>query len=141
MGQFSYSFVSSLLHSIWQSAVLLLIYIIINAVFTKQLPGIKRNALYFLLIAQVIISCLTFFICYTGTAYPGGIAQISFNAIIRHTFLERFTPWLITAYTFGVAFKTAGLIYNWYHLKIDLVKTWIRPGVDLRLFTSIKAHE
>ena len=43
MGLFSYSLCMSLLHSLWQSALLLLLYLLWQLIFRKQTPAIKRN--------------------------------------------------------------------------------------------------
>ena len=60
MGLFSYSLCMSLLHSLWQSALLLLLYLLWQLIFRKQTPAIKRNTLLSLLTIQLFFSILTF---------------------------------------------------------------------------------
>ena len=66
MGNFSYSFCMSLLHSLWQAALLMLVYAVLEAGIKKHAPAFKRNLLYVLLLTQCILAITTFFVYYTG---------------------------------------------------------------------------
>ena len=57
-----YSFLITLLHSVWQSALLLLLYGCFHKMFASCAPLLKRNMLYSLLGWQLVLSILTFFI-------------------------------------------------------------------------------
>jgi hypothetical protein len=64
-----HGFIITLLHSIWQSALLFLIYVGINFLVKDQLPKAKRNILYLILFCQVLVSAFTFF-AYTSDLIP-----------------------------------------------------------------------
>ncbi len=143
MSQFSYSFCLSLFHSLWQSALLYVLYLAIQPIVKKQLPAFKRNILYALLFSQVIISVFTFFIYYTNTSnFYRDIIETNFSALlIKEPLLEKYASWITTIYTLVISFKTVQLLYNWHRFKQLCNTTLVKPTVDLKLFTLKKVHE
>ena len=65
MEQFAYSFAITMMHSIWQMALLLLMYYIATALFSKWPPLAKRNLLLFVLGAQLLSSIASFYFVYS----------------------------------------------------------------------------
>ena len=143
MSQFSYSICLSLFHSLWQCALLLAFYSVIQPLIRKQLPSFKRNILYGLLSAQVIISFITYFIYYNGSlTFYRDIIDANFSALlVRQPLIEKLSPWIFSIYTSIIFFKSILLIYNWYRFKWVCKSTLIKPSVDLKLFTLKKANE
>ncbi len=143
MGQFSYSLCLSLFHSLWQAALLLFIYSAFHGIIKKQLPSVKRNVLYLLVLTQVIISGFTFYIYYTGALeFYQEVFEAKMNALfIKQPFLERAAPWIIGTYTFILSLKAIRLIYNWQRFKQTCSSSLIKPPVDIRLFSFVKANE
>lgn len=143
MSQFSYSLCLSLFHSLWQSALLLLFYFAIQPLTRKQLPSFKRNILYTILLFQLVIFVITFFIYYAGsvTLYRN-IIETGFSGLLgKQPFIEKISPWIISIYTSIIFFKSLSLIYNWYRFKKLCTSTMTRPTIDLKLFTIKKANE
>ncbi|MFT3911600.1 MAG: M56 family metallopeptidase [Ferruginibacter sp.] len=143
MSQFSYCFCLSLFHSLWQCALLLVFYSAIQPVIRKQLPSFKRNVLYGLLLTQVIISCLTFFIYYSGSLdlYKDLIATNFSGLVLQQPLIEKIAPWIIALYTSVIFFKSMLIVYNWYRFRKVCKSTFIKPSIDLKLFTFKKANE
>jgi len=144
MSQFSYSFCLSLFHSLWQSALLLILYAAIHPIVKKQLPSFKRNLLYGLLFSQVIISSCTFLIYYSSSfGFYRDIIEpgVSTFLLAQQSFIEKYSYWIISFYILVISLKTIQLLYNWYRFKRLCNTTLIKPSVDLKLFTVRKAYE
>lgn len=144
MIQFSYSFCMALLHSFWQAALLLLLYIAIDKVIQRNnAPLAKRNFLYLSIAAQLVLFVCTFSVYFFGAQGVGNIAVIVQNmtAYIGADSLQLLTPWIFTFYSFIIAYKLIKAIYTWLHFKHKYKNGLQRPGVELKLFTELKAHQ
>lgn len=143
MVHFSYCFCLTLIHSLWQAAVLFCIYHGFNAVIRNTKPVVKRNILFSLLFAQVLISISTFFIYYSGSEsfYTAYIPENIAANLSTLPLLERLAPWLIGAYCIVLLFKSVHLVYNWIHFKGYSNTSWIKPSAELRLFTKVKSFQ
>ena len=143
MVHFSYCFCLTLLHSLWQAALLLFMYMGFTSIIKKNNPVVKRNILYSLLLAQVILSISTFFIFYTGPVsfYTDYIAANFPDMFTSSPWLEKLAPWLIGAYMLTLLFKSIHLIFNWMRFKANGKISWIKPAIDLKLFTKLKSFE
>lgn len=143
MGQFAYGFSLTLLHSLWQSALLLLVYSLINLVIKRQPPSASRNFLYILLLTQLTISCITFWIYYSGleNLYNPLIALDYASLFTAPPLFQTIAPWVLYFYLLIVSYKSISLLYHWNKFKKDSRHTWIKPSITLKLFTLVKAHE
>ena len=143
MEHFSYSLFLSLLHSLWQGAVLLCLYMGAGIFMGRSNPAHKRNVLFFLLAAQLITTITTFFMYYTGSGifYSSYIVSGFSELFIRRPYMEIGAPWMIGAYLFALMFKTTRLFVNWHRFRINVRSSWIKPSVNFKLFTAIKANE
>ncbi len=103
MGHFSYCFCISLIHSLWQGAVLLGIFKLLHP--KRSDPSSKRNFLYFLLLAQVLLSVCTFYIYYTGNLPGYNVYITAYDDFIKFSlsYIEKFSPML--AFTVGNVFR------------------------------------
>ena len=143
MAHFSYSLLLSLMHSLWQAALMLSLYLVAGPLLKRNNPLYKRNILFILLATQFFLTVSTFFIYYTGTAfYYLEFIDTNLSGILTgQSYLESIAPWLTGAYLFVLAFKTIQLVFSWQQCKISGKASWIKPSIDLKLFTAVKANE
>lgn len=137
-----YSFLITLLHSVWQSALLLLLYGCFHKMFSNSPPLLKRNMLYSLLGWQLVLSIATFFLLHFNLLpfYVGTINSIIGNTNIQQ-WLQFFSLPLMSAYWLVVLFKVVNalrqrnLLHSYYNKQVQ------KPSIDVRLFTRNKAYQ
>ena len=144
MIQFAYSFCMAMLHSLWQAALLLLLYVIVDRLTHKNnAPIAKRNFLYIAIVAQLVLFTGTFFIYFSGAAgfaiLYGAIDAI--NASLGGSSIKLITPWIFGIYLFIIAGKLLKAVYNWYQFKVQFKSGLQKPAVELKLFTELKAYQ
>ena len=137
-----YSFLITLLHSVWQSALLLLLYGCFHKMFASCAPLLKRNMLYSLLGWQLVLSIATFFILHLNLL-PFCVETI--NSIIGNTniqhWLQSYSVPLISAHSLVVLFKVVNALRQRHLLHSYYNKQLQKPSLDLRLFTRNKAYQ
>jgi len=132
----------AMLHSLWQAALLLLLYFAIDKIVHRNnAPLAKRNFLYFSIAAQLILFSLTFFIFFFNSAAPGNLTAItqSITDYIGTGNIQSIAPWIFSLYIFIIAYKLMKAIYSWHHFKQQYKTGLQKPSVDLKLFTELKA--
>ena len=143
MIQIAYSFCMAMLHSLWQAALLLLLYIIVDSFTHKNnAPLAKRNFLYIAVAAQLILFLCTFSIYFSGTVASGtfaGAVQAITGALGENT-IKIITPWIFSIYIFIIAGKLLKAVYNWHQFKTQFRLGLQKPAVELKLFTELKAY-
>jgi beta-lactamase regulating signal transducer with metallopeptidase domain len=134
----------AMLHSYWQAALLLLLYIIVDKLTHKNnAPLAKRNFLYAAITAQLVLFLCTFSIYFFNNE---GIGTLS-NAVqnLADAFgsesLKIITPWVFSAYILIIAGKLMKAVYSWYHFKHQFKTGLQKPAVELKLFTQLKAYQ
>ncbi len=140
----SYSFCMTMLHSFWQAALLLLLYITVDKLIHKNnAPLAKRNVLYATLLTQLILSAFTFTVYYFDTRGTGMITAITeiLTTKIGLNTPQLITPLVFSVYIFVIAFKLFKAIYSWYNFKTQLNTGLQKPAVELKLFTELKAYQ
>ncbi len=144
MTEFSYSFCMAMMHSLWQSALLMLLYLAADAIFLRRnTPLVKRNFLFVILFSQVLLFTLTFFVFYSGSpVYQAekGIGRVVTSLFYNDT-MQLAAPWLFLLYSLVIGYKLTRAVYSWAGFKKQYQLGLQKPGVDLRLFTSLKAHQ
>ena len=137
-----YSFLITLLHSVWQSALLLLLYGCFHKMFASCAPLLKRNMLYSLLGWQLVLSFLTFFLLHFNLLpfYVETINSIIGNTNVQH-WLQSFSVPLMSAYWLVVLFKVVNALRQRHLLHSYYNKQLQKPSIDLRLFTRNKAYQ
>jgi beta-lactamase regulating signal transducer with metallopeptidase domain len=143
MPQLSYSFCMSMLHSLWQAGLLLLVYFFAEIVVQqKAYPLQKRNWLFVLLLSQIILFILTFSIYYFNTADNSGVNSISHTItnILSANSIHAATPWLFSFYLLVISYKMTRALYEWIHFKKQFHSGLQKPAIDLKLFTAAKAN-
>lgn len=137
-----YSFLITLLHSVWQSALLLLLYECFHKMFASCAPLLKRNMLYSLLGWQLVLSITTFFLLHFNLLpfYVETINGIIGNSNVQH-WLQFFSLPLMSAYGLVVLFKVVNALRQRHLLRSYYNKQVQKPSIDVRLFTRNKAYQ
>ena len=55
--------------------------------------------------------------------------------------LKLITPWIFSLYMFIITGKLIKAVYSWYQFKYQFKTGLLKPTVDLKLFTELKAHQ
>ena len=141
MEQFAYSFALTLMHSIWQMALLLLVYGVATTLLKKCAPLAKRNLLYLLLGTQLITSILSFYILYSHPFdnFGKSIPLILNNFIASQNWLEAYAKIICWLYVLVVVYKLARAAVYFTHFSNRYHSSLIKPCIDIRLFTQLKA--
>jgi beta-lactamase regulating signal transducer with metallopeptidase domain len=136
---FFYSFTETLLHSLWQSALLLIAYAGITAVAKQMHPLQKRNALYLLIAAQLLFSAVTFFLFATNSSFH----QISIAKLLNagnEGLVSTYAPFAFYAWLLVAITKSGIILKQWFSFKKKLAESFIRPSADLKVFTQLKSY-
>ncbi|RYY46706.1 MAG: hypothetical protein EOO06_13945 [Chitinophagaceae bacterium] len=141
MEQFAYSFAITLMHSIWQMALLLLVYYAIVSLFRSWPALAKRNLLLMALMAQFITSLVSFYFIYSSPFldYREDIQALLQTFGSSQTWLLQYAPLIFSAWTIGVIYKITLAAWNWKRFNSFYKSSLIKPSVDLRLFAEAKA--
>ena len=120
MIQFTYSFCMAMLHSFWQAALLMLLYVTVDKLTHKNnAPLAKRNFLYVAIAALLILFAGTFSIYFFSAVGMGSLAGIVQNltASLNAASIKIITPWIFSLYIFIIAYKLIKAVYSWLHFK------------------------
>ena len=140
MEQFSYHFIATMLHSLWQSALLLVFFGTITLVKPKLSPLSKRNLLLSMLAVQVIYSLATFYFLATDTT-QGLLAAFSYSvsAVVATSWLQGNAIFIFLFYILLVAGRLCSSSVQWSVFKKGYKRNLVKAPLDLRLFTEAKA--
>ncbi|MEO5942540.1 MAG: M56 family metallopeptidase [Ferruginibacter sp.] len=141
MKEFYYSSAVTMLHSIWQMAVLLILSLFCFGLFTKLHPTFKRNVLYTVILLQVCTSFFTFFYYYNKPVFYENIFAGLISKHIIGSGLQQSAGYIFYAYSFIVFFKIGSLIINCISFKNKYSSDLQRPCSDTRMFSTLKAYE
>lgn len=144
MIQFAYSFCMAMLHSLWQAALLYLLYAIANKVIHKHnAPIAKRNFLYLAITTQLFLFIITFLICLTGAEGFGGLTNSlkTIKEAIDDNGFAIITPWIFGLYLVIITAKISMAVYGWLSFKKQYMAGLQKPAVELKLFTELKAYQ
>lgn len=141
MAQFSYSFCMAMLHSLWQAGLLMLLYLAADKIFLRNnSPLLKRNFLFGILLSQVLLFTLSFFVFYFNSplySSEEGIGKTIANIINSKT-IQAVSPWIFLLYCSIIGYKLVQSVYAWIRFKQQYKLGLQRPAVELRLFTELK---
>ncbi|MBS1512260.1 MAG: M56 family metallopeptidase [Bacteroidetes bacterium] len=144
MAHFSYSFCMSMLHSLWQAGILYLAYLVPAVLFQHRLsPLQKRNWLYILVLSQLLLFTVTFFIYYSGidTGADSSILLHRITEAVPADTLATFAPWIFGAYIVIIVYRFTRAWYQWKVFKTSFYTGLEKPVIDLKLFTMLKAEQ
>lgn len=135
-----YSFMVTLLHSVWQSALLLLLYRGFEKISSSSTPLYKRNVLFSILGAQLLLSVATFMLIHFN---PRPHYLQNSYAVLGTSFLQQWIQEnsivLMSAYAMVVLFKMTKALSQRHRLYSFYSKDVQKAAIELRLFTKEKA--
>ena len=138
---FFYSFIETLFHSIWQAALLLCVYLLINNIEKKFHPLQKRNFLYLLLLSQLIISIVTFLSFINGSSFALTIGFTNALKQPHFLFLSDYYSLIFTIYLSIVFIKFLQIIFQWTIFKTNYTEKLKKPCADLKTFTLYHSQQ
>lgn len=143
MEHFSYCLSLSLLHSLWQSALLLGLYSLYSHTAGNHSPSAKRNMLLGMILLQVMLSISTCYMYYNGfvITVTSSLTEKLSGLMQSGSYVRMLAPWITAAYALAVLYKISALIYQWNQFKNGISGQKIKPGSDIRLFTKVKAMQ
>ena len=135
---FFYLFLLTLINSLWQSAVLLLLYYTISSSIKNIHPLQKRNLLYGFLFLQIGLSILSF---YCLKYKP----SLSYTFTLENNWLNDFLlnneVLLFCIYAVLVILKMSLVGYQWSKFYFNYKKYIQKPALELRLYASSHAMQ
>jgi beta-lactamase regulating signal transducer with metallopeptidase domain len=134
---FFYSFIGMLLHSIWQAGLLALVYICVHALATNMHPLQRRNLLYSLLSAQVIVSIFTFLIYFVEKDFR----VVTTTSIVSLSWLSNYANIIFGFYSIIVLYKLLSVIFQWKLFIKNYRKSLLKASAELKIFTELKAYQ
>jgi beta-lactamase regulating signal transducer with metallopeptidase domain len=137
---FFYSFIETLLHSIWQSAILFLFYHVYCICVKKIHPLQKRNFLYLIILTQIIISVFTFFKLYNGYGFLSTLIY-SNNFIVVQSFIKLYAVQIFISYSIIVSYRSLAVFYQWKKFSYNYKNSLLKANSDLKLFTAQKVFQ
>ena len=135
---FFYSFIETMLHSIWQAALLLCVYLFVNNIERNYHPLQKRNFLYLLLLSQFCISVVTFLSFFNSLSFSIDFIVPFQNS--HFTFLDNYYEIIFSLYAGIVVLKILQIIIQWSDFRNNYTKQIIRPNAALKNFTELHAN-
>ncbi len=129
---FFYSFIQTLMHSLWQSALLVFLYGGIKIMLDDMHPLQKRNVLYNFLVAQIFMSVFTF--C---TYFFALSNNISFFRIVTFNWFFKYSNVVFYTYIIIVSSRIITLYFQWYLFKKKYKVSLITPPVDIKMYTKL----
>ncbi|MEO6582700.1 MAG: M56 family metallopeptidase [Ferruginibacter sp.] len=137
MAMFSFYFLETLLHSLWQSALLWFIYITCRKFFTGNTPYYNRNLLLIFLAMQCVASVCTFYIISLDNA--PNIFQELFVTTINYNRLNIASFILMIGYCCVVVFKFSKLLIEFLMFRKAFQQSIQAPAMRFNNFVKIKA--
>lgn len=132
---FFYSFIGMLLHSIWQAGLLTLVFVCVQGLAANMHPLQRRNLLYSLLSAQVVVSIFTFIIYFAQKDF----ILIKSAAVFSLGWLANYVNIIFSFYFIVVLYKFLSVIFQWNLFIKNYNKSLLKVSADLKIFTEIKA--
>ncbi len=134
---FFYSFIGMMLHSIWQAGLLALVYVCINGCATNMHPLQRRNLLYSLLLAQMVVSIFTFFIYFTQKDFTFITGTTGFSL----SWLSNYANIIFSFYCMVVLYKFLSVFFQWKVFIKNNSRSLLKASAELKIFTELKAYQ
>lgn len=135
-----YSFMVTLLHSVWQSALLLGLYVGFQKIAYSSTPLFKRNLLFGILGGQLLLSIATFLLVQFNPSpfYLEANSTLLGTAALQEWMQEN-SILLMGAYAMVVLFKMTKALSQRQQLYRFYSKDLQKASIEWRLFTKQKA--
>ncbi len=133
---FFYAFILTLINSIWQSAILLILYYVVTISYKNTHPLQKRNLLYLSLGVQIMLSCCTFYALKYNLPWSNSItlpARLVNNIVAANASI------LCYAYFSFILLKIGTIGFQWSTFYFTYKKFVVKPTTTLRIYTSTHA--
>ncbi len=134
--QFFVACVQTLFHSIWQAALLSFVYFLLNKFFKSVHPLQKRNLLYLLLFGQIFVSLVSFIIIINHYEIGFPLFQIK-----SQQWFDKYAAIIGYIYFAIVCLKLGYTFYQWKVFKLNYKQQLIKPAVEIKIFTALKAKQ
>ena len=128
----------AVLNSLWQLALLWLVYQIIIVVFSKTSPAVKSRLASSLLILGFVWFIVTFILVYTETT-AGPASTVFFNAYENESvghWLNKILPAASVIYLVALLFPLLRFIRNYRYVQVIRQYGISRPSAEWRLFVN-----
>lgn len=122
----------TLLHSLWQSALMALLFVGYLKVVKNTHPQILRFIAATGIVSQLIFSIISFTILSWNPA--SGLALPTAELFSRiPTSIEFFASWIYIIISSALVIRT---VFNWFHFRKTVRTGYQKASLDIRLFTS-----
>ncbi|RYF88691.1 MAG: M56 family metallopeptidase, partial [Chitinophagaceae bacterium] len=136
MDQFSHNFLATLLHSLWQSSLLLGFYSIVVLIKPRLTPLSKRNILFTLLLLQLGYSVVTFYLLSSNGAQGLLLAFSLFSKpLLQESWPQQYSEPIFLLYAVYVCGKVCVNYLSWMRFKTGSKFSLNKTTAELRLFT------
>lgn len=141
MEHFYDSFMLSLLHSLWQSALLFGFYYGVIFLFKTSHPLFRRNLLFGILTVQLCVTIISFCFYYTGAeaGVPGTLPAFLDNPVPFQRLFTDYSGIFFYSYNIIILAKTIFYLHRWLQFRNKLSQSLIKPSINTRLFTNTHA--
>lgn len=140
MYNLGYSIIVTLLHSVWQMAILLLLYYSVVNIFKQWPPIAKRNLLLTSLAVQFLLSIFTFLLIQLGQQENLLTTTFKFEWLSPATTLpQQWFSYLLGIYLVGFSYKILGNYLKWKRQISFLQQHLQKAPAEMRMFVSQKA--
>ncbi len=140
---FFYSFTETLLHSLWQCAVLLLLSFFLSLCFKSLHPLFKRNLFYSIIGLQIVISICTFLYCFSNYSFTQWLTSSNISILNNQQlqWLHSNAALIFIVYIAIVIVRLFSMWLQWNKFKTFYTKALIKPSAPLKIFTQLKAFQ
>ena len=132
-----------LFHSLWQSALILFVYVTINFFIRDIHPLQRRNFLFFFITAQIVISSVTFILFFNGSTLvvASQTIQTLYASISGFSLLEKNAELIFYSYLAIILFRAFAICNQCLTFKRNCLKDLVKPSAKLKIFTDLKAYQ
>jgi beta-lactamase regulating signal transducer with metallopeptidase domain len=141
LNHFALSFCMMLLHSLWQSALLLLSYSVSCQILKPVQPLYKRRFLFLALFMQCFFAAITFSIYFYNAEWLWLSRFISLPGIFKTDANFSWPTVLLSIYALVAIFKATDTFLKWHRFKSQCKSNLIKPSAGLKLFMNARALE
>jgi len=141
LNHFALSFCMMLLHSLWQSALLLLSYPVSCQILKPVQPKDKRRFLFLALFIQWFFAAITFSVYFYKAEWLWLSRFVSLPGIFKSDANFSWPSVLLSIYALVAIFKATDTFLKWHRFKGECKSTLIKPSAGLKLFMTTRALE
>lgn len=140
---FFYSFTETLLHSLWQSALLLIACFIVSISLKYLHPLYKRNFYFSILGLQVFVSICTFLYLHSNNNFTEGFTANNMMLLNyeQQTWIHSNATLVFSIYLAIIFVKLCSMWLQWKRFNKLYLEALIKPSASLKIFTQVKAFQ